>query len=64
MKFTLKIELGNEAMETGEDVAIALRKQADYIATRYSMGNIQTANAWHNIMDENGNTVGHWTVKP
>lgn len=65
MTFELKIDLGNDAMQTGEAVAIALRKQADYIATRYSMGEITRSaatNREHSIRDTNGNTVGFWTV--
>lgn len=62
MTFELKIELCNDAMQTGEAVAIVLHQQADYIATRYSMDGVQRANLWHNLLDENGNTVGHWTV--
>jgi len=29
--FTISIELGNAAMETGEDVALALRAQVDAV---------------------------------
>lgn len=61
--FHLVIVLGNDAMQTGESVAIALRQQADYIATRYSGGSLDSASGAHSIKDANGNTVGTWQVK-
>lgn len=65
MKFALEIQLGNDAMQTGESIAIALRNQADYIATRYSLDQITASapkNGKHDIRDDNGNVVGSWTV--
>lgn len=55
--FTLKIRLGNEAMEDGYDVSQALRTCADHLE----------ANGFENdvvglIRDVNGNTVGSWEL--
>ena len=52
-EFTLRIEMGNEAMQTSEDVAGVLRDVAnrlDYCMDRQS----------GKILDYNGNTVGEW----
>lgn len=51
--FTLKIDLGNAAMGTPEDVADALRSIASDVADGDESGIIR---------DLNGNTVGRWTV--
>lgn len=48
--FSLKIELGNAAMQSGPDVARALREVADRIE--------HGLEARGSIRDENGNTVG------
>jgi hypothetical protein len=50
--FRLHIELGNDAMQTGPDVAAALREVADQIE--------HNLEARGNIRDLNGNTVGHY----
>jgi len=65
MKFKLEIELGNDAMRTGEAVAAALTKQAEQLATWYR-GSLVTELAVrekHKIRDVNGNTVGYWGVR-
>jgi hypothetical protein len=49
--FRIKIELGNDAMNSPEDVARALRKIAD----RLEREQWEITNP---IRDENGNTVG------
>ncbi len=48
--FRLEIELGNDAMSAGPDVAAALRKIADRIENDLE--------ARGKIVDDNGNTVG------
>ena len=53
---TLKIKLGNDAMQTPEDIADALRRTADRITDSVLNG------ATFNIRDTNGNTVGQWKV--
>lgn len=60
MTFTLTIELGNDAMQDGSDIAGALRKVAGKLAgcsARDLVGNSGK------IMDVNGNSVGEWEVK-
>lgn len=56
-EFTLTLKLGNAAMQTPEDVADALRRAAESVilATRVGVTN-------QGIRDENGNTVGSWTL--
>jgi hypothetical protein len=49
--FNLTIDGGNDAMQTGDDVAAALRTIADKIAAGDWTGGVR---------DENGNTVGDW----
>ena len=58
MKFTLSIELENEAMQTGDDVARALRK----VAVQLRGHELNRDDGWK-ILDANGNTVGRWAVK-
>jgi hypothetical protein len=48
-QFTVKIYLGNDAMQTPEDVADALRRVAEQLENGTTEGSIR---------DINGNTVG------
>jgi hypothetical protein len=58
MKFTLQIKLGNEAMQTGYDIAQALTEVAEKLR-----GEDDARMDWSgNIRDINGNTVGSWKV--
>ena len=57
MEFRLTIELGNEAMRTGEDVAQALRDVADRIGTLWGYSDMDPIGPAP-VMDENGNRVG------
>jgi hypothetical protein len=57
MKFSLTIELGNDAMQNASDVARALRKLAGKIDLR-EFDKIDGGK----IMDVNGNSVGEWEV--
>ena len=52
-EFTLRITLGNEAMQTPEDVAASLRD----IANRLDWGMYRRSGE---ILDMNGNRVGEW----
>jgi len=54
-EFSLKIELGNEAMLTAEDVARALRG----VARRIDSDGLHGHRA---VMDDNGNRVGSFFV--
>lgn len=58
MNFKLHIELGNEAMETWQDLAYVLRKLAKKI-DNYDC-EIEEQNEV--IMDYNGNKVGIWGI--
>lgn len=49
--FTLNIDLGNDAMQTAEDIDEALRS----IAAKVLRGKLSGS-----IVDANGNTVGRW----
>jgi hypothetical protein len=51
-EFTLRIELGNDAMQSGPDVADVLRQVADRIENDLE--------ARGKIRDLNGNTVGEY----
>jgi hypothetical protein len=53
-KFTLTIEMGNEAMSTCRDVRVALYDVAQRLFYQQDLA----TNAY--IRDENGNTVGAW----
>jgi len=55
-EFTLSIDLGNEAMETPDDVATVLESIADRCRTHSAVAPGHT----QSIMDLNGNRVGSW----
>ena len=56
-QFTLRINLGNSAMQTPEDVAATLEVMTNHLI---EMDTNQTSGE---IWDPNGNTVGGWTAK-
>lgn len=61
MKFILEIELGNDAMQAGRDVAKALDKTGSIVKACYPG---QITDAYDRaIYDENGNRVGGWKVE-
>lgn len=60
MKFTLTIELGNDAMQTPEDVAEVLAKLGNGLPTL--LGDSFTVNDSYLLRDVNGNRVGGWSV--
>jgi len=51
--FTLKIEMGNAAMQDGDDISRALIEVAEKVAACNSFGRIK---------DINGSTVGEWAL--
>lgn len=59
--FLLRIALGNDAMQSGEDVAGALRALADVVGG-HGFGPLDTC-AYGVVRDLNGNTVGAWEVQ-
>lgn len=59
MTFTLTIELGNDAMQDGGDVAAAMRGIARRIEDNGLLNRVDGGR----VMDLNGNSVGSWEVK-
>ena len=59
MKFSLSISLGNEAMQTPEDVSLALSKVVGLLDQSHVTFE---DNARGYVRDANGNTVGSWEV--
>lgn len=55
-EFTLTIELGNDAMQTGRDIAQALEELSQRLLTYTGPGDGV-------IIDENGNTIGKWEIR-
>ena len=62
-KFTLEIELGNDAMRTTDDIATALREIATNIDKEPPQNPIKRFAGSHPILDVNGNSVGSFGVK-
>jgi hypothetical protein len=68
MKFTLEIELGNDLMETGSDLAAALAKTAELLRARDTDKGYLLVEDWnaydrqHSVSDEYGHEVGRWKV--
>ena len=63
MKFTLEIEIGNEAMQTWRDVANALELVAEVVVDGDpDFGAEVWGMAPSAITDLNGNKVGAWAV--
>ena len=61
MNFRIEIEIGNDAMRTGADVATTLRALADRLEDYQTT--IPTDHAWP-LRDANGNRVGTATAEP
>lgn len=59
-RFEVIIELGNDTMQDGRDVAEALRVVAQTIEMRLP-DNLRRSSS--RIYDRNGNTVGHWRTR-
>ena len=60
MKLIIEIELGNDAMQTGQHVARVLRDVARRVKAAY-VSPIDRPDE-RRIRDENGNTIGTWRV--
>ena len=58
--FTLTLNLGNEAMQTAEDISNALTRAAGWIED-YAAREVEHGGSM-SLKDQNGNTVGMWTV--
>jgi len=59
MTFTLKIELGNDAMESLADVGAMVGRLADRLKRDHSEPGVGDGGK---LIDINGNTVGKWEV--
>lgn len=57
---TIRIQMGNDAMQTGSDLAAALRKLAAHVEGYEKIRHPSFPP--HSIRDENGNTVGKLKV--
>lgn len=57
-RFTLEIELGNDAMRSDEDIARALKGVAEKVEYDGIISKLPKR-----IRDINGNTVGHYEVR-
>jgi hypothetical protein len=62
-QFTLKITLGNDAMQTGYNVASTLNNLSKLLYSDYEFKLLASHKEIHNIHDINGNVVGSWRVK-
>ena len=61
MEFQLKIELGNDAMRTADDIRAAVKDVAKYLKD-WRSGELPEAGDNAPILDINGNAVGKWEV--
>ncbi len=62
MRFFIKIDIGNEAMDSHEDLSVAIKKVANRIGT--GLYNVHPDNEYQvTITDANGNSVGKWGFK-
>lgn len=57
----LNITLGNDAMQTGHDVADALEKVATRLRQEYADSRVESYTG--SVRDLNGNRVGSYTVR-
>ena len=63
-QFTIEIDLGNDAVQTADDIAQILYATADRIIDVTGSDPLtEHVGAFKNIRDLNGNTVGLWQVK-
>jgi hypothetical protein len=62
MKFTLEIELGNDAMQTFEDVRAAISKTLVHPVTNAFNEDVLSIGDTHTLRDVAGNRVGKWGV--
>jgi hypothetical protein len=63
MKFTLEIELGNDAMRSHQDIRDALTQVMGKVGARqYCVKSAPSDGDGSKIIDDNGNSVGTWQV--
>ena len=61
-QFTVNIELGNDAMQTPDDIARALHKIASYFDGETGATFPELGPVTGKILDLNGNTCGSWAA--
>ncbi|WP_406245864.1 hypothetical protein ACI7YT_12550 [Microbacterium sp. M] len=63
-EFRLTITLGNDAMQTGNDIADALSESSAQLAGRYGVDYLdEWTGLGAGIFDANGNRVGRWGIE-
>ena len=62
MKFTLEIEMGNEAMQTVGDLSRALKMTAVCVSDAADLKDRRHGANEGGIRDANGNKVGTWRI--
>jgi hypothetical protein len=62
MRIVITIDLGNEAMKTGEDAFAVISIAAAQIR-EYSEEELARTSFGRKLSDANGNSVGRWEVK-
>ena len=65
-RFTLELELENDAMQTGDDIGRALRHAANMLeglTPRELLELEGPARGFANLRDANGNTCGRWEIR-
>lgn len=66
-RFILKIDLGNDAMRTDDDIVYALREAAQDIEKVFDLfttDGVQMPPNHYPVRDRNGNKVGYYEVSP
>lgn len=61
MRFVLELDLGNAAMGSGRDIQSALEDAAASVTVRLTF--LRLSRVKVPIRDENGNTVGSWSIE-
>jgi hypothetical protein len=62
MKFMLEIEIGNDAMQSYDNIANALNDRALALNRMCRGGDMPAVNDCGSIRDTNGNRVGQWGI--
>lgn len=65
MKFRMEIEIGNDTMQTLEDVGRVVIEVGRFLILRHPMSrleleDLEDIDEVHKLRDSNGNTVGSW----
>lgn len=65
MKLTISVEIGNDSMMTGDDLAAAVKRASKSIKNIFEGGEpVSGATISPNtIRDDNGNRVGWWGIE-